>query len=43
MGTVTSLFSDSEGSTHLVQHLANRYADVLADYRRLQMKRSSPS
>jgi class 3 adenylate cyclase len=35
MGTVTFLFSDIEGSTHLLQHLGNRYADVLADYRRL--------
>lgn len=34
-GTVTFLFSDIEGSTHLLQHLGDRYADVLADYRRL--------
>src|SRR6266540_2604695 len=35
MGTVTFLFSDIEGSAHLLQHLGNRYADVRADYRRL--------
>ena len=34
-GTVTFLFSDIEGSTPLLQHLGDRYADVLADHRRL--------
>jgi predicted ATPase/class 3 adenylate cyclase len=34
-GTVTFLFSDIEGSTRLLQHLGDRYASVLADYRRL--------
>jgi predicted ATPase/class 3 adenylate cyclase/Tfp pilus assembly protein PilF len=34
-GTVTLLFSDIEGSTSLLQHLGNRYADVLADHRQL--------
>ncbi len=34
-GTVTFLFTDIEGSTRLLQQLGNRYADVLADYRRL--------
>ena len=37
-GTVTFLFSDIEHSTHLLQHLGDRYADVLAKYRRLGMK-----
>jgi predicted ATPase/class 3 adenylate cyclase len=34
-GTVTFLFSDIEGSTSLLQHLGDRFADVLADHRRL--------
>jgi predicted ATPase/class 3 adenylate cyclase len=34
-GTVTFLFTDIEGSTRLLQHLGDRYADVLADQRRL--------
>jgi hypothetical protein len=34
-GTVTFLFSDIEGSTALLQHLGDRYADVLADHRQL--------
>jgi predicted ATPase/class 3 adenylate cyclase len=34
-GTVTLLFTDIEGSTRLVQQLGPRYADVLADQRRL--------
>ncbi len=34
-GTVTFLFTDIEGSTRLLQHLGDRYADVLAEYRRL--------
>ena len=34
-GTVTFLFSDLEHSTRLLQHLGDRYADVLAEYRRL--------
>jgi len=34
-GTVTFLFSDIEHSTHLLQHLGDRYAEVLAEYRRL--------
>jgi predicted ATPase/class 3 adenylate cyclase len=33
-GTVTFLFADIEGSTRLLQQLGDRYADVLADYRR---------
>jgi class 3 adenylate cyclase len=33
--TVTFLFTDVEGSTRLPQTLGDRYADVLADYRRL--------
>ena len=33
-GTVTFLFTDIEGSTHLLQHLGDRYAEVLANYRR---------
>src|SRR5262245_28002714 len=35
MGTITFLFSDIEGSTRLLQHLGNRYADLLAEHRRL--------
>ena len=34
-GTVTFLYSDIEGSTSLLQHLGDRYADVLADHRQL--------
>ena len=34
-GTVTFLFSDIEHSTRLLQHLGDRYADVLAEYQRL--------
>ncbi|HEX6109066.1 MAG TPA: adenylate/guanylate cyclase domain-containing protein, partial [Ktedonobacteraceae bacterium] len=30
-GTVTLLFTDIEGSTHLLQRLGERYADVLAE------------
>src|ERR1700674_5338739 len=32
-GTVTLLFTDIEGSTHLLQQLGGRYPDVLAQYR----------
>jgi predicted ATPase/class 3 adenylate cyclase len=32
-GTVTFLFTDIEGSTRLLQHLGDRYADLLADQR----------
>ena len=35
-GTVTLLFTDIEGSTHLLQQLGNRYTDVLTEYRHLQ-------
>jgi predicted ATPase/class 3 adenylate cyclase/Flp pilus assembly protein TadD len=34
-GTVTFLFTDIEGSTRLLQQLGDRYADVLAEHRRL--------
>ena len=34
-GTVTFLFSDIETSTRLLQHLGDRYAEVLAAYRSL--------
>jgi predicted ATPase/class 3 adenylate cyclase/predicted negative regulator of RcsB-dependent stress response len=34
-GTVTFLFTDIEGSTSLLRELSDRYADALADYRRL--------
>jgi class 3 adenylate cyclase len=34
-GTVTFLFTDIEGSTRLLHELGERYADVLADQRRL--------
>ncbi len=34
-GTVTLLFTDIEGSTHLLQQLGERYANVLAEYRHL--------
>src|SRR5947208_2786528 len=33
--TVTLLFSDIAGSTHLLQHLGERYAGVLEEHRRL--------
>jgi predicted ATPase len=34
-GTVTLLFTDIEGSTKLLQELGDRYADVLAEHRRV--------
>ncbi len=34
-GTVTLLFSDIEGSTHLLQQLVERYADLLVECRQL--------
>ncbi len=34
-GTVTFLFTDVEGSTRLLQHLGDRYVDVLGAYRQL--------
>jgi class 3 adenylate cyclase len=34
-GTVTFLFTDIEGSTRLLQELGDRYADALAEHRRL--------
>jgi predicted ATPase len=34
-GTVTLLFTDIEGSTRLLQELGERYAEVLADHRRI--------
>src|SRR5437764_390506 len=34
-GTVTLLFTDIEGSTRLLQHLGERYAEVLAEHQRL--------
>ena len=34
-GTVTFLFTDIEGSTQLLHELGDRYADVLAEHRRL--------
>jgi predicted ATPase/class 3 adenylate cyclase len=34
-GTVTLLFTDVEGSTRLLHELGDRYADVLAEHRRL--------
>src|SRR5919106_1918289 len=34
-GTVTLLFTDIEGSTKLLHELGDRYADVLAEHRRL--------
>src|ERR671932_1625119 len=34
-GTVTFLFTDIEGSTRLLHELGERYADVLADHRRV--------
>jgi predicted ATPase/class 3 adenylate cyclase/DNA-binding CsgD family transcriptional regulator len=35
MGTITLLFTDIEGSTHLLEQLGKRYLDVLADCRSL--------
>ena len=35
VGTVTFLFTDVEGSTRLLHDLGERYADALADHRRL--------
>jgi predicted ATPase/class 3 adenylate cyclase len=35
MGTVTLLFTDIEGSTRLLHELGERYADVLAEHRRV--------
>ena len=34
-GTVTFLFTDIEGSTRLLHELGERYAEALADHRRL--------
>jgi class 3 adenylate cyclase len=34
-GTVTLLFTDIEGSTHLLQQLGERYTDILAESRQL--------
>ena len=34
-GTVTLLFTDMEGSTRLLQHVGERYSDVLAECRAL--------
>jgi predicted ATPase/class 3 adenylate cyclase/Tfp pilus assembly protein PilF len=34
-GTVTFLFTDIEGSTRLLQHLGDRYPDLLAEHQRL--------
>ena len=34
-GTVTLLFSDIEGSTRLLEHLGDGYADVLDEHRRI--------
>jgi class 3 adenylate cyclase len=34
-GTVTLLFTDIEGSTRLLHELGERYAEVLAEHRRL--------
>ncbi len=34
-GTVTFIFTDIEGSTHLLEQLGDRYAAVLAEYRQL--------
>src|SRR2546428_7548881 len=34
-GTVTLLFTDIEGSTHLLQQVGERYASVLAECRHL--------
>src|SRR5919202_2551930 len=34
-GTVTFLFTDIEGSTRLLHELGDRYAELLADHRRV--------
>src|SRR5258708_7602191 len=34
-GTITLLFTDIEGSTHLLQQLGDRYANLLTEYRHL--------
>ena len=34
-GTVTLLFTDIEGSTHLLQQLGDRYGSLFAEYRNL--------
>lgn len=34
-GTVTFLFADIEGSTHLLQRLGDHYAGVLAHYQEI--------
>ena len=34
-GTVTFLFTDIEGSTHLLKELGSRYADVLSEHQRI--------
>src|SRR5258708_34163589 len=34
-GTITMLFTDIEGSTHLLQQLGGRYAELLTGYRNL--------
>ena len=34
-GTITLLFTDMEGSTHLLQQVGERYASMLADCRHL--------
>ena len=35
MGTVTMLFTDIEGSTHLLERMGERYTGALAEYRSL--------
>jgi class 3 adenylate cyclase len=39
-GTVTLLFTDIEGSTRLLHEFGERYADVLAEHRRVLIRRS---
>lgn len=34
-GTVTFVFTDIEGSTELLKRLGDRYADVVAEHRRI--------
>src|SRR2546427_9955278 len=34
-GTITLLFTDIEGSTHLLQQLGDHYAELLAEFRNL--------
>jgi predicted ATPase/class 3 adenylate cyclase/DNA-binding CsgD family transcriptional regulator len=41
-GTVTLLFADIEGSTRLLRQLGERYAEMLADYRRLLRETFEP-